>query len=272
MKSKIHEHLSKKIKALSKTIFISFFLLLSINFLFAQSSDAPLLVKQGKDLLAQMKEEAALEKFKAALKSDPNNYEAAWNASIMCSRIGNRQADDTKKREYFVTAKQYAVKALKLNPTDAESNYAMAVAMGRMALISGAKDKVGASRDIKNYVDLALKYNPNHAGAWHVLGKWNYEVANLNFAERAVANSLFGGLPEGADVNKAIECYTKAISIDPNDVLFYLDLATAYHDIEKDDKAIDTLKKGLLLKPRVADDTNYLVQCKKLLDEIQTAK
>lgn len=251
-----------------KKIIATALILFSFQFLIAQSSDAPLLVKQGKDFLSQMKEEDALEKFKAALKSDPNNYEAAWNASIMCSRIGNRQTDDTKKKEYFVIAKQYAVKALKLNPNDAESNYSMAVAMGRMALISGAKDKVAASRDIKNYADLAIKFNPDHAGAWHVLGKWNYEVANLNFAERAVANSLFGGIPDG-DINKSIDCYNKAINLDQNDILFYLDLANAYHNIESDAKAIDTLKKGLALKPRVKDDSNYLIQCKKLLEELQ---
>ena len=251
-----------------KKIIATALILFSFQFLIAQSSDAPLLVKQGKDFLSQMKEEEALEKFKAALKSDPNNYEAAWNASIMCSRIGNRQPDDTKKKEYFVIAKQYAVKALKLNPNDAESNYSMAVAMGRMALISGAKDKVAASRDIKNYADLAVKLNPNHAGAWHVLGKWNFEVANLNFAERAVANSLFGGIPDG-DINKSIDCYNKAINLDQNDILFYLDLANAYHNIESDAKAIDTLKKGIALKPRVKDDSNYLLQCKKLLEELQ---
>ncbi len=254
-----------------KKIVATAIFLFSFQFIIAQSSDAPLLVKQGKDLLAQMKEEDALEKFKAALKSDPNNYEAAWNASLMCSRIGNRQTDDTKKREYFVTAKQYAVKSLKLNPTDAESNFVMAVAMGRMALISGSRDKVAASRDIKNYAELAIKYNPNHAGAWHVLGKWNFEVANLNFAERAVANSLFGGIPDG-DINKSIECYIKAISLDANDILFYLDLAKAYQDNEANEKAIDALKKALALKPRFQDDASYLVQCKKLLEVIQTQK
>ncbi len=252
-----------------KKIIAIAFLLFSFQYLIAQSSDAPLLVKQGKDLLAQTKEEDALEKFKGALKSDPNNYEAAWHASLMCSRIGNRQADENKKKEYFVVAKQYAVKSLKLNPADAESNFVMAVAMGRMALISGSKDKVAASRDIKNYADLAIKYNPNHAGAWHVLGKWNYEVANLNFAERAVANSLFGGLPEGADVKTAIDCYNKAISLDSENVLFYLDLAKAYQNIELDPKANETLKKALTLKPKVKDDNNYLLQCKKMLDDIQ---
>ena len=254
---------------MTKKFLATIFFVFSFHFLIAQSSDAPLLVKQGNDLLSQMKEEEALEKYKAALKSDPNNYEAAHGASLMCSRIGNRQTDDQKKREYFVVAKQYAVKSLKLNPTDAESNFVMAVAMGRMALISGSKDKVAASRDIKNYADLAVKYNPNHAGAWHVLGKWNYEVANLNFMERAAANSLFGGLPEGADVNRAIECYTKAIALDGNDILFYLDLAKAYDNIDKQDKAIETLKIALVLKPRFEDDANYLKQCKALLDELQ---
>lgn len=54
-----------------------FFTMVIIVFAFAeiygQATDAPLLNEQGEKLIAAKKEEAALEKFKAALKSDPFN-------------------------------------------------------------------------------------------------------------------------------------------------------------------------------------------------------
>ncbi len=245
---------------------------LSFGKIYAQATDAPLLNEQGEKLIAAKKEEAALEKFKAALKSDPFNYVAAWNASFLCSKIGNRQNDINKKKEYFVTAKQYAVKALKINPNDAESNFVMAVAMGRMALISGTKDKIAASRDIKKYADLALKFNPNHAGAWHVLGKWNYKMANLNFAEVAVANTLFGGIPPGATEDEAIRCYNKAITLDPTYILYQLDLAEVYNSKGMKDKAIETLKKAIALPPRTEDDPQYIQKGKELLATVESEK
>lgn len=227
------------------------------------------LIAEGRTLITQMNEEEALQKYLAVIKIEPNNYEANWQTSFLLSKIGNRQTDTETKKQYFISAKVYAQKALVINPTDAESNYVMAVAMGRMALISGPKDKVAASRDIKNYADLAVKYNPTHAGAWHVLGKWNYEVANLNFAEKAAANTLFGGLPDGADVPEAIACYKKAIQFDPTYILYYLDLAIAYDNIHDSVNAIATLKTALTLKPTREDDQNYLKQCSDMLSKLQ---
>lgn len=252
--------------------FVAAIIVFAIGEVDAQATDAPLLNEQGEKLIAAKKEEAALEKFKAALKSDPFNYVAAWNASYLCSKIGNRQTDINKKKEYFVTAKQYAVKALKINPNDAESNFVMAVAMGRMALISGTKDKIAASRDIKKYADLALKFNPNHAGAWHVLGKWNYKMANLNFAEIAVANTLFGGIPPGATEDEAIRCYNKAIALDPTYILYQLNLAEVYNSKGMKDQAMEILKKAMALPPRTEDDPLYIQKGKELLSSIESKK
>ena len=135
-----------------------------------------------------------------------------------------------------------------------------------MALISSAKEKVAASRDIKKYAELAIQYDPSHGGAYHLLGKWNYEVANLNWAERAAANMLFGGIPEGS-LDEAIKDYLKAITFEPNIILYYLNLAIAlkqgaYYDEEK--KVLD---RALALKPATEDDPSYIAQCKALLEE-----
>lgn len=250
-----------------KKIFIG--LLCFYSFHISAQTDVDGLIAAGKQLDQAAKEEEALQKFVAVLKMDPENYEANWQASFLFSRIGNRQTDNEKQKQYFITAKVYAQKALKLNPTDAESNFVMAVAMGRMALISGPKDKVGASREIKLYADLAIKYNPNHAGAWHVLGKWNFEIANLNFAEKAAANTFFGGVPDGASVQNAINCYKKAIELRPNFILYYLDLAIAYDNLDDSANAISTLKTAIALKPITEDDPAYLKKCNDLLIKLQ---
>ncbi len=96
-------------------------------------------------------EGAAIPKYEAVLKLDPGNYEALHCISLMYSRVGNRfaEVDRPKKEEYFNKAKSFAEKAMTANPTDAEGQFVMSVAMGRMALISDAKGRVAASKDIK---------------------------------------------------------------------------------------------------------------------------
>ncbi|HYV93976.1 MAG TPA: tetratricopeptide repeat protein [Chitinophagales bacterium] len=243
------------------------FLILS-GFVGAQSTQVSTLIAEAKSLDASAREEESLQKFLQVLHLDPGNYEATWNASFLYARIGNRLKDTEKKKQYFITAKQYADKALLLNPNDAESNYVMAVAMGRIALISPTKEKVAASREIKKYAGLAIQFNPNHAGAWYVLGKWNYEVANLNWAEKAAANLLFGGIPEGS-LDEAIRDYLKAIKFNPDYILYYYDLAKALEQKEYYDEEIRVLNQALTLKPKTEDDPSILIKCKELLDEVK---
>lgn len=242
---------------------------LLIAFLFTQYAAAQTvgeLVGQAQQLEKEMKETAALDKYKVILKLQPVNLTALCRASVLSAREGDRQASKAAKLAYYKLARNYAEAALQQDPNDAEANYAMAVVLGRMALIAGAKEKVAASRDVKKYADLAVKINPNFAHAYHLLGKWNYEVDHLNPVEKTIANMLFGGLPQ-ASINDAIANYEKCRSLDPGFILNYYDLAKAYKANGEVQKAIEALKKAIALPVKMQDDPKIKENCKKLLAE-----
>lgn len=234
--------------------------------LHAQSVDE--MVDQAKQLEKQMKEADALARYKEILKVQPDQLAALVEASELSSREGNRRKEKEEKARYFSEAKSYAEEALKLAPNDPGANYAMSVAMGRMALISGAKEKVAASRDVKRYAELAIKFNPNHAQAYHVLGKWNYEVANLSFLEKNAAKALFGGMPDGS-LQQAIDNYEKCRRLDPSFILNYYELARAYKKNDQETQAMEVLKKAVTLRNIYQDDTAIKADCKKMLEEMQ---
>lgn len=251
------------------------FLLILILPLFYQTTFAQkhpnvsYLLQKAKELKVSYNEPQALNAYLKVLKFDSTNYNALWNASFLYSRVGNRFDNKEKQKEYFHKAKELAERALKVDSNDAESNFVMSVAMGRMALISGAKARVAASHDIKHYAEMALKYDSLHAGAWHVLGRWNYEVANLNFAERMAAHLLFGGLPKGASDQNAINDYKKAIKYDSDNMLYYRDLAIVYKKEGKKQKAVETLKQLLSLNPKSPDDPKYVKEAKEMLQKLE---
>jgi len=242
------------------------FLLVSTHALHAQSVDE--MLDQAKQLEKQMKETEALIRFKEVLKLQPDQVIALVEASELSSREGNRQKEKEDKARFFGEAKGYAEEALKVAPNDPGANYAMSVAMGRMALISGAKEKVAASREVKKYAELAIKFNPNYAQAYHVLGKWNFEVANLSFLERNAAKALFGGLPDGS-LQQAIDNYEKCRRLDPSFILNYYELARAYKKNDQETQAMEVLKKAVTLRSIYQDDTAIKADCKKMLEEMQ---
>lgn len=249
-----------------KNVLAFAYLLLFSGVLYAQTADE--LVEQAKQLEKQMNEGVALARYKDAIKIQPDNLAALIGASELCSREGYRQKDSDEKVRNYDEAKAYAEQALKLAPENADANYVMAVAMGRKALIAGAKEKVAASKEVKKYAELAIKFNPNYAKAYHVLGKWNYEVANLNTFEKAAAKMLFGGLPDGS-LTSAISNYEKCRKLDPSFVLNYLELARAYKENDEQDKTIEVLKKAVSLRSIYQDDTDLKSQCKKMLEGLE---
>ena len=87
------------------------------------------------------------------------------------------------------------------------------------------KEKINVSKRIKELGERCLQLNPSHAGAYHLLGKWHYEVFNLNFVEKAAINMLFGGMPT-ANIAAAITNLQKAILLKPTYLLYQLDYFT----------------------------------------------
>jgi len=226
------------------------------------------LITQGVALKNAYNEEAALDKFNAALKIDPNNFEAVWNASYCTAILGNRQATKSEQADWFRKANELADQALQLNPSSTDANYVKALAVGRLALISDTRTKLELSRDVKKYSELAIKYDKSNEKAWHTLGRWHYEVKELGATKMVLIKLIYGGLPK-ASYESAIECFKKAIALRPDYILYYLDLAKAYDGLHQDEKAILILNKALALKPESPDDAGRLEECRELLDDLK---
>lgn len=237
----------------------------------------PFLVTQGQSALEQRadslyetyEEKQALELYNQILQENPDDYEALWRSSFLYSRIGNRLEDEDDQEEYYNKGIDLAERALKIDSTDTQSNFVMAVAMGRKALISGARDRVAASRDIKKFADRALQYDSTHAGAWHVLGRWNFKIANLSWLERTAANTLFGGIPGDASNDKAAEYIKKAIELNDNSVLYYYDLAKIYEEMGREEQAVSACQRSQDVPNLTPDDEQIKQDCRELIENLQ---
>ncbi len=249
----------------TRVLFLSFACFFGAVAVHAQTADD--LLKQGAQLVRSLKEEDARQQYMAVLVIQPDNLEALIWCSDLSSRIGNRQTDNGKQKDLYAAAESYAEKALKVDTTSSDANLVMAIALGRVALTESAKKKVAHVRDIRNYCDRAIQLNHNNYRAWHVLGKWNYEVANLNGMERAAAKVLFGGLPDGS-VKEAIRCYEKCRALNPNFLLNYLELAKAYKDDDQNEKSLATLQTLVRLPVQSEDDPGIKAEGRKTLDNM----
>lgn len=231
----------------------------------ADSDNEQLLLKRAKELLESYKDTEALQVYEEILISSPQNYEAICKASFLHCRIGDRYEDETRKSEHFEKAKTYAMLAYGLNPQDAESNFVMAMSVGSVAMVSGPSKRLEGINQAKIFVDEALKNNNQHAGAWYLLGRWHFKMANLNLAEVAAARILFGGVSSEASNLKAIEAIQQAIKYNPENIRYYFDLATVYKELDEKQACIDTLEQALALEVTTSEDLEMTRRCKMML-------
>ncbi|MFT3681101.1 MAG: hypothetical protein QM791_12555 [Ferruginibacter sp.] len=242
--------------------------ILSFLLFIAAAQDINALLKEAARLETLPNEKASLEKFKEVLKLQPTNLLALTKCSELCSRIGKREASEKSAENYYLTAKNYATAALKINPANSDANCVMAIALGRIALSKSGKEKLNSAKEIKRYTDAALKYDPANFKAWHVLGKWHYELSTLNFFERTIVKVVFGGLPP-ASLKESIAAFEKAKNLSAGFLLNYLEMSKAYKENDQNDKAIAALTTLLQLPSQTEDDPIIKKEGRKLLEEWQ---
>lgn len=230
------------------------------------AQDVHALIKQAEKQESIPNEKAAFNTFKVVLKYDPTNLHALTKCSELCSRIGARQTDTQVRDSYYQAAIMYARNALKQHPGSDEAHVAMGIAIGRTSLVKNGKEKIAAAKEIKHYAETALKINPRNFKAWHIIGKWNYEVSNLNLVERAATKVFYGGLPD-ASLKNSIMAYEKARSLNGSFLLNYLELSKAYKRNGDKQKALSLLKTLMGLTVQTEDDPRIKSEATALLKE-----
>lgn len=231
------------------------------------AQNVAVLMQQAESFEKAFKDDEALKKYTEVLKYEPLNIDALCKTSELYSVIGKRRPTKEEQKQYYKTGESYARKALKVNPNHSEANFAMAISMGRMALISSGKEKIVAVKEIKTYADKCIQLDPKNYKGYHVLGKWHYEVSDLNSLEKWIVKITYGALPPSS-LEESIKNYEKSKHLSPGFLLNYLELAKAYKRKGETNKARALLEQLQKLPPAASDDGKIKSLGRKLLNEL----
>jgi tetratricopeptide (TPR) repeat protein len=207
--------------------------------------------------------------FQLLLKNDSSNLDFLTYGSMFYSKKGNEFKDEQTRHSYFNIGLYLAKKALALDPNFAESHYCMALALGRINEFADTKTKIANSKEIKLHIDETLKLNPAHAGAYHLLGRWNRTIANFGSVEKLMINSLYGGVPQGATLEGALSAFIKAVAFEPNFKLHQFELAQTYLDMGKNVNAKVWFEKALKVKSNNESELLIDEKCRKAIKDLE---
>ena len=217
------------------------------------AGNAETLITQGDQLDKALKAKEALKFYLPANKLEPDNV-----ALLICiaRQYRHLMSDTPLKSEKLRLGKislQYAGRASDLAPRNAEAQLSPAISYGKMLPYMSSKDQVVASPLIKAAVDRTLKLDPLNDTAWHILGRWNRVLASVSVIKRVLANAIYGELPVTTN-EEAEKCLQKAISINPNRLIHYIELGRIYAQMGRKEEARKYILKGLSMPNEEKDD------------------
>jgi hypothetical protein len=98
-------------------------------------------------------------------------------------------------------------------------------------LSQGPRDRVKFAREVREQALEALRLDPKHSGALHVMGLWNAEVMRLNGITRLIAKNFLGGqIFSEANWDAAQKYLESAVAADSGRISHRLDLGMVYAD------------------------------------------
>jgi tetratricopeptide (TPR) repeat protein len=184
------------------------------------------------------------ELLKTHLETSPDDYEALWRAARAAVVIGIERKGITAQNEYLDPAIVLGDRAVAERPDGLEGLYWRGAAEGRRALNAGNDY---ASRLVQRVFDDAhaiLALDSLHGGAHNLLGRVNYEIMDLSRVERFLGRVLVSNqaLSESSWESAALHL-RRAAELEPDNVLYWLDLGQLYMRRGRDEDAVTVLRR-----------------------------
>lgn len=214
----------------------------------------------------------AYEYYKEAIAADSTNYPALWKAARTAVDLGEFEPDKAKKKQYYADGEAYGRRAVATDSTNAEGHFALARALGRVALTLGAGDRVKYAKIIREQALDALKYDSLHAGALHVMGMWNAEIMRLSGFSRFFAKTFLGAsMFNAASWDSAVYYMEKSVHADSVRIIHHLDFGEILRDRDHDgdkQRAREQLEDVINGKVTEYNDPHYKAQAEKDLAKL----
>jgi tetratricopeptide (TPR) repeat protein len=237
-------------------IFFPLFIFFVCRNLFATQADDRL--AEGDSLYAIYDYGGSANFYRQAVSANDQSFDASWKLGRSLNFLGELTPRDSQL-VVFEEAASAEKTALKLRENSADAHFQLARALGKVALFKGIFNSIGIAKQVKAEAAKALELDSLHDGAWHILGRWNREIAKKPKLFRAPL-----GLG-AANKKDAIAYMQKAVALNPNLINHRLEMGITYQEYDMLPEAREEYGKCLSLPGQGPVDVKYKEEAKKYL-------
>jgi tetratricopeptide (TPR) repeat protein len=238
---------------------------------FAEDPHLAALVTKGDAADSQHQTRVALGLFRQAEQIDPKNLGVVLRISKQYTDLIEQTKPQDAAQRHAEKALEYARRAVELDARNAKAHLSLAICYGRMTDFAGNKAKLEYSKIIRDETTKSLEIDPKDDFGWHVLGRWNFAVTNVNAVLRAMATVVYGGMPVASN-EEAARCLKKATELAPQRILHRAELAHVYKVMGKSDLALQEWQNILGLRAADGADEKYQQEARAALEAARSAR
>jgi hypothetical protein len=226
------------------------------------------LVNKGDVCDLKLQADDALKYYLSAEKLEPENARILVCIARQYRHLMTDATRGEEKLRLGGIALDYGRRAAALAPGDSDAQLSTAITYGKMLPLQGKKEQAEVSPRIKAAADKAIKLDPHNDLAWHVLGRWHQAIADIGAVKRALGQLIYGKLPVTTN-EAAVECFDKAIKINPNRLRNYIELGRTYAQMGQTDTARRFISKGLAMQNTEKDDPELKLRGRETLAKLR---
>lgn len=225
------------------------------------------LIRKGDVYYAKLQPSEALKYYLPAEKLEPNNCRLMVRIARQYRHLMSDAPGREEKVRLGTAAVEYSKRAVALSPADPEAQLALAISYGKLLPLQSSREQLASSRIVRAAADKVITLDPGNDLGWHVLGRWYLNLAEVSTVKRALAQIAFGKLPP-AKFEDAERCFEKAMALNPNRLMHYIELGRTYADMGREADARRFITKGLAMPETERDDPETKERGRQILGKL----
>lgn len=203
-----------------------------------------------------------------ALALDHMNAEIHWKISRGYFDFADRKPNDLEyKKPFLYKGRDAAEKALAIDDKSAGAHKWYAIHHGQVGEAEGTEQKIKNSYGMRDHTLLAIQYDPEDDGNYHVMGRWHYALSDLSWIERQIASIIYATPPE-ASFEEALEFFQKAHSLDSEDIRNMIYIGYCHDQLGDEDTAEKWFKMAINANAETDSDRGLQDEAKEALDDL----
>ena len=173
--------------------------------------------------------------------------------------------EEFDKKELFEEGLEWGRKAVAEDTLNHLNYENLSMGFAAVVSVSGLRGKANMADSVRIFAEEAIRLHPTNDRAYHILGRWHYEVSKLSWFTRMLSRVIFGDSPKGS-FERAINYFEKAIELENIAVHRYW-LGMAYLESGKKEEALEQFTILQTLPIVQHNDQYFKDEAQKLIDK-----